>query len=130
MSIYGRSMRYLWLLLLLGCSTQPSGLCTQQVANFTLTVTDAGGVPAGGVTLTVVLDRTGQVIVPAPPLVVLPTGTYPLIGDGQKGLLRSSGDQVTATAVKGATSATAVSVFRFTACHVTKVSGPDTVQLQ
>ena len=106
------------------------GACTAMFASIPVTVIDGAGQPVEAATVTAVLMRTGQTLVPTGLILTAP-GTYPLVDDGSTSLLRRSGDPVQAHITKGTLSLTVDYVFAVPdGCHVSKVSGPDTVTLQ
>ena len=114
------------------CSADSTGggACTAMFAIVPVAVVDGAGQPVEGAEVSAVLVRTGQTLVPTN-LALFAPGTYPLVDDGSTAVLRRSGDDVTATITKGAQSMTVDYVFSVAdGCHVSKVSGPDTVTLE
>jgi hypothetical protein len=106
------------------------GACTAMFASIPVTVVDAAGQPVENATVTAVLVRTGETLVPTS-LMLFAAGTYPLVDDGSSGLIRRTGDAVQAHIANGAQSRTVDYIFSVPGgCHVSKVSGPDTVTLQ
>jgi hypothetical protein len=120
------------LLSLAGCGDDgmPGGACTASFAMVGVTVVDGGGQPVPDASVTATLVRTGQVLVPTTLMLPVP-GTYVLVDDGSSQLIRRSGDAVQARIAKGVTSVTADYVLAVEGgCHVSKVSGPDSVTLE
>jgi hypothetical protein len=120
------------LLSVVACSddSMPGGACTASFAMIGVTVVDGAGQPVPGASITATLVRTGQVLVPTTLMLTAP-GTYVLVDDGSSSLLRRSGDAVQAHIAKGALATTADYVIALEGgCHVSRVSGPDTVTLQ
>ena len=119
------------LLSLAGCSDNSMpGACTASFAMIGVTVVDGAGQPVPGAAITATLVRTGQVLVPTTLMLTEP-GTYVLVDDGITRLIRRSGDAVEARIAKGAMATTAEYVIALEGgCHVTRISGPDTVTLQ
>lgn len=106
------------------------GACTAMFASIPVTVIDGAGQPVEAATVTAVLVRTGQTLVPTGLLLSTP-GTYTLVDDGSTSVIRRSGDPVQAHITKGTLSLTVDYVFAVPdGCHVSKVSGPATVTLQ
>jgi hypothetical protein len=106
------------------------GACTAVFASIPVTLIDGAGQPVEHATVTAVLVRTGQTLTPTGLLLNIP-GTYTLVDDGSTGVIRQSGDPVQAHVTKGTQSQTVDYVFSVPdGCHVSKVSGPDTVTLQ
>lgn len=106
------------------------GACTAMFASIPVTVIDDAGQPVENATVTAVLVRTGETLVPTS-LMLMAAGTYPLVDDGSSSVIRRNGDAVQAHIVRGAQSRTVDYVFSVPGgCHVSKVSGPDTVTLQ
>ena len=104
------------------------GACTASFAMIGVTVVDGSGQPVPDASVTATLVRTGQVLVPT--TLMLPTpGTYVLVDDGSTQLLRRSGDAVQARISKGALAVVADYVVAADGCHISKVSGPDSVTL-
>jgi hypothetical protein len=99
-------------------------------ASVPVTVIDGAGQPVEAATVTAVLVRTGQTLVPTGLILTTP-GTYPLVDDGSTSVIQRSGEAVQAHISKGAQSLSVDYVFAVPdGCHVSKVSGPDTVALQ
>jgi hypothetical protein len=116
----------------LACSegAMGGGACTAMFASIPVSVIDGAGLPVEGATVTAVLVRTGQTLVPTSLMLTVP-GTYPLVDDGSVGVLRQSGDPVQAHISRGGQSLSVDYVFAVPdGCHVSKLSGPDTVTLQ
>ena len=106
------------------------GACTAMFASIPVTVIDGAAQPVEAATVTATLVRTGQTLPPTALILTTP-GTYPLVDDGSTSLIRRSGDAVQAHISRGAQSLTVDYVFAVPGgCHVSKVSGPDTVTLQ
>jgi len=106
------------------------GACTAMFASVPVTVIDGAGQPVEAATVTAVLVRTGQTLVPTGLILTTP-GTYPLVDDGSTSVIQRSGEAVQAHISKGAQSLSVDYVFAVPdGCHVSKVSGPDTVALQ
>ena len=119
------------LLSLAGCNDDSMpGACTASFAMIGVTVIDGAGQPVPGASVTATLVRTGEVLVPMT-LMLMEPGTYVLVDDGSTSLIRRSGDAVEARIAKGAMATTAEYVIALEGgCHVTRISGPDTVTLQ
>jgi hypothetical protein len=112
-----------------GNDSMPGGVCTASFATVPVTVVDGQGQPVAEASVTARLVRTGQTLVPTTLMLTVP-GTYTLVDDGSTHLIRHSGDAVQARISKGAQSVTADYVFAVVdGCHISKVSGPDTVPL-
>lgn len=110
-------------------SDSTNGACTEMFATIPVTIVDGAGQPVEAATLTTVLVRTGQVLVPTTLMLSVP-GTYTLADDGSTSFIRRSGDAVQAHIVKGAAAITVDYVLAVEGgCHISKVSGPDTVTL-
>lgn len=106
------------------------GACTASFAMIPVTVIDGQGQPVENATVTAILDRTGETLVPTSFMLTVP-GTYLLVDDGSSHLIRRTGDAVTARITKGPLSLTVDYVLSVPdGCHVTKVSGPSRVTLQ
>jgi hypothetical protein len=113
-----------------GDDGMPGGVCTASFATVGVTVVDGRGQPVSGAAVTATLVRTGQTLVPTTLMLTVP-GTYVLVDDGSTHLIRPSGDAVQARIAKGPTSVTADYVFAVAdGCHISKVSGPDSVTLE
>ncbi len=105
-------------------------VCTAMFAWIPVTVIDGAGQPVENATVEAVLVRTGATLVPTGLMLTVP-GTYALVDDGSSSVIRRSGDAVQAHITKGEQSKTVDYVFSVPdGCHVSKVSGPDTVTLQ
>jgi hypothetical protein len=119
------------LLSIAGCGNDGMpGACTASFAMVGVTVVDGAGQPVADASVTATLVRTGEVLVPTTLMLPVP-GTYVLVDDGSTDVIRRTGDPVQASITKGATSLTADYVFAVAdGCHISKVSGPDTVTLQ
>jgi len=112
-----------------GDDSMPGGACTASFATVGVTVVDGAGQPVPDASVTAILVRTGQTLVPTT-LMLTPPGTYTLVDDGSTHLIRRSGDAVQASISKDARSVTADYVFAVAdGCHISKVTGPDTVSL-
>jgi hypothetical protein len=115
------------LVLQVDCHSDEAFACPAEFL-FVEVVVSEDGQPASGVTITATLDRTGQPIVPAlrwtPPV-----GHYVIVDDASKKLLRSRADWVTVTFSKALVFVTVPYQFREGACHIEKVSGPDSLEL-
>lgn len=110
-------------------SDSTSGVCTEMFATIPVTIVDAAGQPVEAATLTTVLVRTGQVLVPTTLMLSVP-GTYTLADDGSTSFIRRSGDAVQAHITKGEAAITVDYVLAVEGgCHISKISGPDTVTL-
>ena len=119
------------LLVVAGCGDagMSPGACTASFAMIVVTVVDATGQPIPDASVTATLVRTGQVLVPTTLMLPVP-GTYVLVDDGSTHLLRRSGDAVLARVTKGPASVSADYVMAVEGgCHVSKLSGPDSVTL-
>lgn len=115
-----------------GCAddSMPGSVCTASFATITVIVVDGQSQPVTGASVTARLVRTGQTLVPATLMLTVP-GTYALVDDGSTHLIRRSGDAVQASISKGSQSVTADYVVAVAdGCHISKVSGPDTVSLK
>ncbi|MEO8029733.1 MAG: hypothetical protein ABI765_02725, partial [Gemmatimonadota bacterium] len=91
------------------------------------TVIDTTGAPVQAATVSTVLIRTGETL-PITSLLDPVAGMYPILDDGSIPHLHASGDSIRVTAVDGA--ASVASVYHFDVpggCHISKVSGPDTL---
>lgn len=109
-------------------------LCTTEFAQIVITILDWGGQPIPDLRLESVMVRTGETLDPA----LLPydpvTGTYTIFNDSFKGLvhplLRETGEELRVTGRLDTlvfSETFLVGVPGECACHVRKLSGPDTI---
>ena len=106
-------------------------VCTLEFRIFTVTVLNASGEPAEGVSISVRRVSDGADL--TEPNDLLPTpGVYVILTDGNRDDVSENGTAVEVVGTLGDTGFTAEYVFDRDACncHVNKVSGPDTVQLE
>lgn len=127
-------VRILWTaatLGLIGCETQ-GVVCTQEFRSAILVVRDSSGQLLSGATITSQLLRTGEIL-PLPltgPLSY--PGIYVILTDAAKDQLQPGGDSIGVTVSPLLFSDTLVR-FMFDVpggCHIRKVAGPDTLDLQ
>ena len=116
-----------------GCHSTalPGCVCTTLFAIIQVTVVDTTAAPLAGLSPAITLLRTSQSIVPDQTGVG--GGRYNVITDGEHSLIRPSGDTLRFVVTAGARSARAdfaVDEPGSCACHVNKVSGPDTLVLR
>ena len=114
-----------------GCDMLPGQTCacTADFRFFILNVVDQTSQPVTGVTITVTLVRTGQVL----PVIQdsgMP-GVYFALDDSFVQLFSTAADSVRVSGQKGASSFAADFVFDTDTCrcHLNKVSGPETATL-
>ena len=99
--------------------------CPEVFAQVQLVVLDSTGSPVSGLVIVDTVLRTGQTFtVPQGPVWV---GSYDVFDDGDGKYIRSSGEAVKVTGTGGGAKFSTSFVFNADACHVGKVSGPDTV---
>ena len=105
--------------------------CTLQFNFFTVTVVDAAGQPAAGVSISVRRVSDGAVLTENRSF-DLPPGVYVILTDGNIDDVSEAGTTVKVVGILGDMGFTAEWVFDRDACHchVNKISGPDTVQLE
>ena len=118
----------------------PIDRCTQQFNLFMVTVLDMAGEPAEGVVISVrgTSNVDGRPFDSQSPIdltevndFVLPTpGLYVIVTDRNLEMLAENGTVVEVVGTLGEAGFTAEYVFDRDACHVSKVSGPETVQLE
>ena len=108
---------------------QSGCVCTQDFRFLIITVKDGSGQPVTGVTLTITQVRTGQVL--AVQQGVPTAGTYVILDDSFKSQISSTAETIHVVGQKGTSSfAVDYSVqVDSCGCHVSKVSGPDSVTL-
>jgi hypothetical protein len=106
-------------------------VCTLQFNSFSVTVVDAGGQPAEGVSILVRRVSDGSVLTNTENF-PLGQGVYVILTDGNIDDVSEDGTAVEVVGTLGDTGFRAEYVFDRDACqcHVNKVSGPDTVQLE
>ena len=104
--------------------------CTLEFRFFTVTVVDAAGQPAEGVSISVRRVSDGAVLTENTSLGQTP-GVYVILSDSNIDDVSEAGTTVEVVGTLGGTGFTAEYVFDRDACqcHVNKISGPDTVQL-
>jgi hypothetical protein len=115
--------------LLGACDQQAGPVCTALFAVATVTVVDSLQAPATTATVTTTLLRTGETLTPTT-IMDFALGVYPILDDGARSKLRTSGDSIRVRVVQGA--AAAETVYRIDVpggCHVERVGGPDTLVL-
>jgi hypothetical protein len=120
-----------WLAGCAGSSEGPPLVCTGSFAFIPLAVLNPNNTPATSVIeLDTVLSSDVGFPVPQDSS-LLHTGTYDIFDDNYLGKIRHSGDSVRVTGIQ-TPKRFSVTFFIDTpdGCHVHKVSGPDTVQLQ
>ena len=111
-----------------GCSTPFIGDCTTLFASVQLVVLDSTRAPLAGLAIVDTNLRTHQGFgIRQSPFW---SGSYDVFDDGEKGLVSSDGDAVKVTGTGSVGSFSSVFVFKAGDCHVSKVSGPDTVVVQ
>ncbi len=105
-------------------------LCTLEFRFFTVTVMDATGQPAEGVTISVRRVSDGAVLTVNSSLDQGP-GVYVILTDNNIDDVNEAGTTIEVVGTLGGMGFTAEYVFDRDACqcHVNKISGPDTVQL-
>ncbi len=105
--------------------------CTLGFRSFTVTVLDVGGEPAEGVSILVRRVSDGAALTPQNDPVQTP-GVYVIPTDGNREDVSQTGTTIEVVGPLGDTGFTAEYVFNGDACncHVNKVLGPDTVQLE
>jgi hypothetical protein len=106
-------------------------VCTLEFRTFSVTVLDASGEPAEGVSISV--HRVSDGLDLTEPNDLLPTpGVYVILTDGNRDDVSENGTAVEVVGTLGDRGFTAEHVFDRDACncHVNEVSGPDTVQLE
>ncbi len=109
------------------CNDNTAQVCTASFATATTTVVDTTGAPVQAATVSTVLIRTGQTL-PITSLLDPVTGVYPILDDGSISQLHASGDSIRVRAVNGAAAVEAVYHFDVPGgCHISKISGPDTL---
>ena len=98
---------------------------------FTVTVTDAAGQPAEGVSISVRRVSDAAVLTETEDFFLAP-GVYVILTDRNIDDVSEDGTAVDVVGTRGDTGFTAEYVFDRDACqcHVNKISGPDTVQLE
>jgi hypothetical protein len=107
-----------------GCRLPFGEACSTVFANVQLVVLDTTGTPLSGLTIVDTVLRTHRSFtVNQGPYW---SGSYDVFDDGDKGVIRSGGDAVRVTG-SGSAKFSAAFMFSADACHVGKVSGPDTV---
>lgn len=113
-----------------GCDATAPGACSSEFRTITVTVVDSGSVPVSDVVIRSTLLRTGEVL-SATTLALQTPGTYVIVDDGARMKLLSSGDSVgVSVQPDSGTGLEAYYVIAVpNACHVVKVSGPDTLNL-
>jgi hypothetical protein len=133
----GPTVRILWSFLLVAgavsCLDSDPSLpcaCTLEFRFFTVTVLDASGRPAEGVTITVRRVSDGSVLAVDRVSEQNP-GVYVILTDGNIDDVSEAETTIEVVGTLGDTGFTAHYVFNRDACqcHVNKVSGPETVQL-
>lgn len=110
-------------------STTTPCACTEEFRTYQVTVIDDAGQPVADVQLTRTLVRTGAILEPGWLGMTVP-GTYVVADDSQTDVYSGAGDTVRVTGAKGGATFAADFVFAVPEpcrCHVTLVSGPDTV---
>ena len=115
-----------------GCkmpADQSGCVCTQDFRFLIITVRDGSGQPVTGVSITVTQVRTGQVL--AVQQGAPTAGIYVILDDSFKSQISSSAETLHVVGQKG-TSSFAVDysvAVDSCGCHVSKVSGPDSITL-
>ena len=117
-----------------GASCSPPAtpcICTLEFRIFTVTVVDAAGEPAEGVSISVRRVSDGADLTQPNDLVQGP-GVYVIMTDGNGDDVSQDGTAVEVVGTLGDTGFTAEYNFSRDACgcHVNKISGPDTVRLE
>jgi hypothetical protein len=114
-----------------GCDSGDFLLCTTEWVTAWVTLVDSTGAPVDSATVTATIRRSGRVIVyPTPQGFGFRVGDYVFLTDADRRQLRSSGDAVIVTGTKSNAAASGNYVYANGGCHIEKVSGPDTLQLQ
>ena len=130
-----RSPKYLSLviattvLLASACENEPLA-CTEEFRIYGVYVIDTAGVKMPGLDHSVTIANSGQRIGVDSTIAPPADGWYPLISDAEGGLLGPTGALVLFSATDGAVTAEGDFLFVAGACHVEKLSGPDTVVAQ
>ncbi len=106
--------------------------CTLEFRFFTVYVRDGADQPVTDVALTRTNLRTGRVLAESGSFALLEPGTYIVADDSHVDEFSTDGDVVRVVGTKG--NATFSTDFVFASpgpcrCHVTKISGPDTVTM-
>jgi len=114
-----------------GSSTGAPHICTPSFTFIPLAVTNPNNTPATSVIILDTVPRTGAGFPVPQDSSLLNTGTYNIFDDTYLGRIRHSGDSVRVTGIQ---TPKRFSVVFFIdspdGCHVHKVAGPDSVQLQ
>jgi hypothetical protein len=106
-------------------------ICTLDFRAIRFAVVNTNGAPEPGVTVTIELVRTGEILDIEQPGAA--AGVFTLIDDSFKSTLETSGDRVLTVGSKGDRGFRVehvVGVDEPCRCHVLKISGPETVVLQ
>jgi hypothetical protein len=109
---------------------EPCGVCTEELRLSPVTVLDAGGQPVGGLQFSVVRVEDGRDVTPEQAF-AWEDGLYIVLTDGELDFVDEEGTAFRVTASNAQAGVTADFVFNTDACrcHISKVSGPDTIQL-
>ena len=130
--------RLFWALFLAAGATSCAGsdpsqpcFCTLEFRSFTVTVTDATGQPTEGVSISVRRVSDGALLTGNSSL-DQSAGVYVILSDSNIDDVSEAGTTVEVVGTLGSMGFTAEYVFSRDECqcHVSKISGPDTVQLE
>ena len=106
-------------------------VCTKEFRTVSLRFVDANGNPQIVKDFTVVNKRTGEIMTPLNDMAN--QGLYIIASDSDKTKLSENGDNVQVTATNSKTNVKIQADFVISgglcACHINKISGPDTIQL-
>lgn len=113
-------------------STCPDKVCTEEFATITVSFIDKDGKPATLSSFSAVNKRTGDTLGHQKQYNLYPENVYPVADDGDLNKLSSEGDIINIKAVDSVTkkvkNASLVISGGACACHIKKLSGPDTIQ--
>jgi hypothetical protein len=110
---------------LLGCDGVPLA-CADYFGFVTITLVDGANAPVPDAALTSVVTRTADTLV-ANPGGNSPLGLYSIADDSDRGKLSPFGDTIKLTVGRAITVVETTYVLAPGACHITKLSGPDTL---
>jgi hypothetical protein len=112
------------LTLLLGCDVPLA--CTSDFRLLAIALVDGANAAVPDAALISVVTRTADTLV-ANPGGNSPHGLYPIADDSDRGKLRFYGDTIHVTVERATTVVETTYVLAPGACHITKLSGPDTL---